>query len=105
MENCCRDVVEALGDRDALSPADAAIVEAHLRGCSNCRALERGLRAVPSLVRSAIGGGLDENESRAAARDALEALIATSDARVRDTLKKSLGDRTLTPDVELLKKA
>ena len=105
MENCCKDVVEALGDRESLSPADAAIVTAHLGGCANCRAIESGLRAIPSLLRAAIDGSLDEAESRISARDALEALIATSDARVRDTLKKSLGDRTLTPDLELLKKA
>lgn len=105
MENCCKDVVEALGDRESLSPADASIVEAHLSTCNNCRALEHGLRAIPSLLRSAIDGALDEHERRAMARDALEALIATSDTRVRDALKKSLGDRVLTPDLELLKKA
>jgi predicted anti-sigma-YlaC factor YlaD len=105
MENCCKDVVDALGDREALSPGDAAIVEAHLQKCSNCRALEHGLRAIPSMVRGALDRALDAEESRAVAKDALEALIATSDARVRETLKKSLGDRTLTPDVDLLKKA
>ena len=105
MENCCRDVVEALGDRESLSPADAAIVDAHLGTCSNCRAIASGLRAIPSLIRSAIDGALDGDESRAVAKDALESLIATSDARVRDTLRKSLGDRALTPDLELLKKA
>ena len=105
MENRCRDVVEALGDRESLSPADAAIVDAHLRACVNCRAIVSGLRAIPSLIRNAIDGALDETETRAAAKDALEALIATSDARVRDTLRKSLGDRALTPDLELLKKA
>ena len=105
MENRCKDVVEALGDRDALSLADAATVEAHLGACSNCRALDHGLRAIPSLVRGAIDGALDGEESRAVAREALEALIATSDTRVRDTLRKSLGDRALTPDLELLKKA
>jgi hypothetical protein len=57
------------------------------------------------LLRSAIDGALDQTGSRAVARDALEALIATSDTRVRDALKKSLGDRVLTPDLELLKKA
>ena len=105
MENCCKDVVEALGDRESLSAADAAIVEKHLDGCANCRAIEGGLRAIPSLLRSAIDGALDAQESRDVARDALAALIATSDVRVRDALKKSLGDVALTPDVELLKKA
>ena len=105
MENRCKDVVEALGDREALSPADAEIVAAHLATCSNCRAMDNGLRAMPALLRGAIDGALDEAESRAVAREALEVLIATSDARVRDRLKKSLGDRALTPDLELLKKA
>jgi anti-sigma factor RsiW len=105
MENCCKDVVEALGDRESLSPADANIVEAHLAACTNCRAMDKGLRAIPSLLRTAIDGALDESQSRAVAKDALEALIATSDTKVRDALKKSLGDRTLTPDLELLKKA
>jgi hypothetical protein len=105
MDNCCKDVVEALGDRESLAPADEAIVDAHLATCGNCRAIQSGLRAIPSMIRGALDGALDENQSRAVARDALEALIATSDARVRDTLKKSLGDRTMTPDLELLKKA
>ena len=105
MENCCQDVVEALGDRESLSPADAAIVDVHLTTCTNCRALEHGLRAIPSLLRSAIDGALDPDASRAVAKEALEALIATSDTKVRDALKKSLGDRVLTPDLELLKKA
>jgi anti-sigma factor RsiW len=105
MENCCKDVVEALGDLESLSPADAEIVEAHLATCSNCRAMDKGLRAIPSMLRAAIDGSLDGNQSRDAAKDALEALIATSDTQVRDALKKSLGDRTLTPDLELLKKA
>jgi len=105
MENRCQDVVEALGDRESLSVADAEIVESHLAACTNCRAMDKGLRAIPSLVRGAIDGALDEAESRALARDTLEALIATSDTRVRDALKQSLGDRTLTPDLELLKKA
>ena len=93
MENCCKDVVEALGDRESLSPADAKIVETHLAGCANCRAMDKGLRALPSLLRIAIDSALDETESRAVAKDVLEALIATSDTKVRDTLKKSLGDR------------
>jgi len=105
MDNRCKDVVDALGDREALSPADAEIVAAHLAECANCRAMDQGLRAIPSLIRGAIDGALDGEGSRAVARDALEALIATADTRVRDTLKKSLGDRTLAPDVELLKKA
>jgi anti-sigma factor ChrR (cupin superfamily) len=106
MENCCRDVVEALGDRESLSSADAKIVAAHLATCSNCRAMDRGLRAMPSLIRSAIDGALDSAESSSVAKGALEALIATSDTKVRDTLKKSLGDRALTtPDLEILKKA
>ena len=105
MDNCCKDVVDALGDRESLSPVDAQIVEAHLAECANCRAMDHGLRAIPTLIRSAIDGALDGDESRTVARDVLEALIATSDARVRDTLKKSLGDRNLTPDLELLKKA
>ena len=106
MENRCKDVVDALGDRKALAPADAAIVESHLRECANCRALDSGLRAIPALVRAGIDGSLDADRRSAAAQDALDALIATADDRVRNLLTKSFADEgALTPDVDVLKKA
>jgi hypothetical protein len=89
----CRDVVDRLSElaRDELSRADEAAVAAHLADCANCRAMDRGLRAVPGLVRAAI-----------------DDLVATADDRVRDALRRPVTpdvERALGPDGELRKKA
>jgi hypothetical protein len=59
MENCCRDVVEALGDRESLSPRDAGPSKRTSRVLEFAARWDRGLRAIPSLIRSAIDGALD----------------------------------------------
>jgi hypothetical protein len=90
MENNCEDVVDVLGSLDDLSPEDRALVAAHLGICPNCRAMDLGLRAIPALVRAGLDSSLDDRSSSAVARQALDALIATADDRLRKTLLESL---------------
>jgi anti-sigma factor RsiW len=90
IEDRCKDVVEALGDLDALPNADRALVASHLDRCPHCRALQAGLSSLPAMVRAAIDGTIDAAASHELAEEALGALIATADARVRDALRRSL---------------
>jgi hypothetical protein len=108
MENRCKDVVDALGDREGLASADAQVLAQHLESCANCRAIDRGLRAIPDLVRVGIDGALDADASREVAREAFDTMVAVTDRRVREKLKRTLtlaDEEALSPAVDLLKKA